>query len=80
MIYSDEARNKYTILNDMCEDKSTTTKYGNLIAANKEIAERILPKAQRKRQKALCFSDKIERAMDKLKAAYERHTQIDSKE
>ena len=78
--YSVEVRNKYTILNDMCEDKSTTAEHGNLISANKETADKILPKLQRKRQKALCFSGKIERARDKLKAAYERHTQIDSKE
>ena len=78
--YSVKVRNKYTILNDMCEDKSSTAKYGNLISANKETADKILPKLQRKRQKALCFSGKIERARDKLKAAYERHTQIDIKE
>ena len=78
--YSVEVRNKYTILNDMCEDKSTTAKYGNLISANKETADKILLKLQRKRQKSSLLSCKIERARDKLKAAYERHTQIDSRE
>ena len=38
--YSVEVRNKYTILNDMCEDKSTTAKYGNLITAHKETADK----------------------------------------
>ena len=40
----------------------------------------ILPKQERKRQKVLCFSGKIDRVRDKLKVGYEIYTQIDSKE
>ena len=64
---------------DPISSKDSEYSDSRLNIENKETTKKILPKLQRKWQKALCFSRKIERVRD-VKAVFERHAHIDSKE
>ena len=51
----------------------TSQKYGCLIQANREPADKVMPKLCKKRSKALCYDSKVEEARQHLKEVNKRH-------
>ena len=71
--YSVEVKNRFSALCKTINDEDQSARYGCLTQANKETATKLLPRVERKRQKALCYDVNVEKARHHLKEAYEKH-------
>ena len=77
--YSLEVKNRYSVLSEgKCRDQSQ--KYDCLIQANKEAADKVMPKLPKKQRKALCYDSKVEKARQHLKKVNKRHVQENTKD
>ena len=77
--YTLEVRNRYALLSEeKCEDQSE--RYECLIQANKEAAEKVMPKVPKKQRKALCYDSKVEEARKHLREVHKRHVQENTKD
>ena len=72
--YTLEIRNRYSILAEN-NDGDQSQKYNYLIQANKETADKIMPKLPKKQRKALCYDSMVEDARKHLMEVNERHVQ-----
>ena len=71
--YSVEVKNRFSALCETMNNEDLSARYGCLTQANKETAAKLLPRVERKRQKALCYDVNVEKARYHLKEAYEKH-------
>ena len=76
--YTLEIRNRHSILAENDGDQSQ--KYNYLIQANKETADKIMPKLPKKQRKALCYDSKVEDARQQLMEVNKRHVQENTKD
>ncbi|XP_072039400.1 uncharacterized protein [Amphiura filiformis] len=77
--YTLEIKNRYSVLSDdNCADQ--TQKYNYLIQANKEAAEKVMPKLPKKQRKALCFDSRVEQARQHLTEVNKRHVKENTKD
>ena len=65
--YTVEIRNQYEVLSINAGDDNQTQKYSYLIQANKETAEKVMPRVPKKQRKALCYDVRVEMARNQLK-------------
>ena len=78
--YSVEIKNRFAALCEDSNDEDQSIRYGCLAQANKETAAKLLPRVQRKRQKAFCYDVNVEEARHHLKEAYNKHVIENSKD
>ena len=77
--YTLEIRNRYYILAEN-NDGDQSQKYSYLIQANKETADKIMPKLPKKQRKALCYDSKVEDARKHLMDVNKRHVLENTKD
>ncbi len=78
--YTVEIKNRFSALCESSDNEDQTARYGFLSQANKETAEKLLPKVQKKHQKALCHDVNVEKARHHLKDAFNKHVTENSTE
>ena len=78
--YTVEIRNKYEVLSMNAGDDDQTQKYSYLIQANKETAEKVMPRVPKKQRKALCYDARVEMARIHLKEVDKRRAQETTKD
>ena len=78
--YTVEIRNQYEVLPMNEGDDNQTQKYSYLIQANKETAEKVMPRVPKKHRRALCYDSRVEKARNHLKEVNERHVRENTKD
>ncbi len=71
--YSVEVKNRFSALCEGSDNEDQSVRYGYLSQVNSETAEKLLPRVQRKRQKALCYDVNVEIGRHNLKEAFDKH-------
>ena len=75
-----EIRNQYEVLSMNAGDDNQTQKYSYLIQANKETAEKVMPRVPKKQRRALCYDARVEKARNHLKEVNKRHVRENTKD
>ena len=78
--YTVEIRNQYEVLSMNAGDDNQSQKYSYLIQANKETAEKVMPRVPKKQRRALCYDARVEKARNHLKEVNERHVRENTKD
>ena len=68
--YSVKVKNRFLALCETINDEDQSAWHGCLTQANKETAAKLLPRVERRRQKALCYDVNVEKARHQVKEAY----------
>ena len=61
-------------------EDNQTLKYSYLIQANKEGAEKVMPRVPKKQRKTLCYDARVEMVRNLLKEVNERHVRENTKD